>query len=346
MDDVFETIKFDELDFLQFTKDDIILSQICEAIEKEEELINAMHKISFGNEIDMNIDIPVSPRDEMQNGDVEMFRDFDLDVDRSTATNDFDAKSYESKSRFGGISDFEIEKLFLVKKIKIQKGNTRWAFGVYENWRQEKNRSVSLEFAVPELLRMDVSTMSYSLTRFVCDARKKDGSEYLPKSVYYLVCGLLRYLMDNKRHDINFFSDLRFADFRKTLDGKMKSLLSKGLDTKVKQADQITPGDEELLWEREVLGNKTAETLQYNVFFHMCKLFGLRGFDEHRDLTCANVTTGEDGRGKFVHFVGGSSKTFKGGLAHLTLQSKDIRHYCQPGRSDKIYFQAMFWYKR
>lgn len=49
MDDVFETIKFDELDFLQFTEDDIILSQICEAIEKEEELINAMHEISFGN---------------------------------------------------------------------------------------------------------------------------------------------------------------------------------------------------------------------------------------------------------------------------------------------------------
>lgn len=55
------------------------------------------------------------------------------------------------------------------------------------------------------------------------------------------------------------------------------------------------------------------------------------------DLTCANVTTGEDGRGKFVHFVGGFSKTFKGGLAHLTLESKDICHYCQPGRSGKIY---------
>lgn len=128
---------------------------------------------------------------------------------------------------------------------------------------------------------------------------------------------------------------MRFADFRKTLDAKIQSLLSKGLGTKVKQADPITPGDEELLWEREVL--KKQDFRNFAVFFYMCKLFGLRGFDEHRDLTCANVTTGEDGRGKFVHFVGGSSKTFKGGLAHLTLQSKDIRHYCQPGRSGKIY---------
>lgn len=63
----------------------------------------------------------------------------------------------------------------------------------------------------------------------------------------------------------------------------------------------------------------------------MCKLFGLRGFDEQRDLTCANVTTGEDGRDKFEHFVGGSRKTFKGELhvARFTLQRKDIFHYCQ-----------------
>lgn len=129
----------------------------------------------------------------MHNVDVEMFGDFDLDGNRSTATNDFEENSHESKSRFGGISNVEIEKLISSQENQNTKRNTRWAFGVFENWRQEKNRSVSLEFAVPDLLRMDVSTMSYSLTRCVCDARKKDGSEYPPKSVYYLVCGLLRY---------------------------------------------------------------------------------------------------------------------------------------------------------
>lgn len=94
-DNVFETIKFDELDFLQFTEDDITLSQICDAIKKEEELIDCMHEISFGNEFDINIDIPVSPRAEMQNVDVEMFKDFDLDRERSTATNDFEENSSE-----------------------------------------------------------------------------------------------------------------------------------------------------------------------------------------------------------------------------------------------------------
>lgn len=90
------------------------------------------------------------------------------------------------------------------------------------------------EFVVFEFLCMDVLMMSYLLMCFVCDVCKKDGSEYLLKFVYYLVCGLLRYLMDNKRYDIKFFLDLRFVDFRKIFDGKMKYFLLKGLDIKVK----------------------------------------------------------------------------------------------------------------
>ncbi|XP_062598710.1 zinc finger MYM-type protein 3-like [Saccostrea cucullata] len=319
MDDKIGTINFDEIDFLAITEDDFTLSQICDAIEKEEELIDGMN----------HFDINPTGANAL---DLDLFGDFNLDGMDGGATDRFsETNSDESTKRFGGISDYEIEKLISSQENQNTNRNTRWAFGVFEKWRQEKSKNLPFELAVPELLHMDVSTMSYSLTHFVCDARKKDGSEYPPKSVYYLVCGLLRYLRDNKRHDINFFSDLKFAEFRKTLDAQMKSLLSKGLGTKVKQADPITQEDEELLWEREVLGNKSAETLQYTVFFYMCKLFGLRGFDEHRDLTCANVTIGEDGRGKYIHFCGGSNKTFKGGLAHLSLQSKDIRHYCQPG---------------
>lgn len=129
----------------------ITLSQICEAIEKEEELIDGIHEISFGNEFDMNIDILLSPRAEMQNVDVEMFGDFDLVEDRSTATNDFEANSHKSKSRFGGISDFKIEKL-ISSQIKIQRQTLVGHLVLSKTGAKRKNRSVSLEFAVPELL--------------------------------------------------------------------------------------------------------------------------------------------------------------------------------------------------
>lgn len=60
-----------------------------------------MHEISFINEFDINIDIPVSPRAEMQNVDVEIFGDFDLDGERFSTSNDFETNRDEStKSRF------------------------------------------------------------------------------------------------------------------------------------------------------------------------------------------------------------------------------------------------------
>lgn len=123
----------------------------------------------------------------MQNFDVVMFGDFYLDKDIIR----FETNSDESiKLHFGGMLDFEIEKLISRQGNQNTNRNTRWAFGVFKDWRQEKNKSVQLEFAIPELLTMDVSTISCSLTCFECDARKKDGSEYPPsryiiKSVNY-----------------------------------------------------------------------------------------------------------------------------------------------------------------
>lgn len=118
----------------------------------------------------------------MQNVDIEMFGDFDLDRDRFSTIkiNDFETNTdVSTKSRFGVISDLEIEKFkFQVKKITVNtKKNIWWALIVFKNWHQENNRSVSLEIAVPDCLRMDVSTMIYSFTRFGCDARKKEGIE-------------------------------------------------------------------------------------------------------------------------------------------------------------------------
>ena len=111
----------------------------------------------------------------------------------------------------------------------------------------------------------------------------------------------------------------------------MKELLARGVGTKVKQAEQLFPEDEENIWEKGIFGAKNAETLQCTVFFYACKVFGLRGHDEHRDLMCDQFTIGEDTDGKYVEFVGRSTKTYKGGLAQIELANKVIRHHCQPG---------------
>lgn len=113
---------------------------------------------------------------------------------------------------------------------------------------------------------MTSETLNYWMQRFVLEVRKQDGSEYPPRSLYYIVCGLLRYLRDENIHNMNFLDekDNRFA----------------------------------------VFGMHSSKALQYTVFFYNCKLFGLRAYDEHKSLECDQFDLGCDDRGKYIHFHG------------------------------------------
>jgi hypothetical protein len=162
------------------------------------------------------------------------------------------------------------------------------------------------------------------------EIRKQDGSEYSRTSIYNIASGLLRYMRDNNVVDKNFLddSDQRFRNFRKTLDSKMKYLTSAGIGTETKQADPITEQDEETLWNTGQLGGSCAQSLLNTVFYYNCKLFGLRGMDEHRNLTCEQYTFGETNDGlRYIHYHGKNAKNLSGGLKQRKLEPKNIKHF-------------------
>ena len=109
---------------------------------------------------------------------------------------------------------------------------------------------------------------THQLWSFGYEACKQDGSEYPAKSLYYLVCGLLRLLRNKEIYSINFLDekDIRFTNFRKVLDSRMKELVHTGVGTTVKQVKVILPELEEKLWETGVFGDHSAESLQYTVY--------------------------------------------------------------------------------
>ena len=59
----------------------------------------------------------------------------------------------------------------------------------------------------------------------------------------------LRHLRTTTEHEIDFFKDHDFFEFRSRLDAEMKRLQSKGLGSSHKQAEPFTTEEEELLWE-------------------------------------------------------------------------------------------------
>lgn len=73
---------------------------------------------------------------------------------------------------------------------------------------------------------------------FIMETRRKDGVEYPSRSLYLIICGLLRHFKDKNVFDKNISdnNDCRLSEFRKILDSKMKDLLKRGFGTSIKHA--------------------------------------------------------------------------------------------------------------
>ncbi|XP_062606633.1 uncharacterized protein LOC134268405 [Saccostrea cucullata] len=291
-----------------------------------------MHEYGLTTPNDISNDMDIMSSEYTDTGN------FDLDFPDSKA---FVKESAASNRFITPLSETETKDLIESHENRNTKKNTAWAFRVFESWRSHRNDSGEI---VKALHKMTTEEMNYYLGRFIVETRKQDGQPYPPRSLYLIACGLLRHLQDMKVYDKNFLctKTLEFSEFRKILDARMKELLQMGYGTKVKQAQAILPEDEEVLWEKGVFGNSNAEALQSTVFFYACKLFALRGHDEHHQLQCDQFSTGEDQGGTYVEFLGRSTKTYKGGLKELEIVNKNIRHYCQNYERNVAYFVRQY----
>ena len=52
------------------------------------------------------------------------------------------------------------------------------------------------------------------MTRFIPEVRKKNGEEYPPNTLHHLVCGIMRFLRQSGKPQLDFFKDDVFAGFR------------------------------------------------------------------------------------------------------------------------------------
>ena len=319
---------------------DFMLSQVLDTVETEIMVENSLGNLTISQSIEQYLgdEDPTHMDFETINFDLGIFlpgnslEKMDGDIKEETLEC---VKDSQDRRFAAAVSDDDLQKLINSQANPNTRRNTKWSVELFNKWRASREN-------VPCMKEMNAEMLNYWLQRFVLEVRKQDGSEYPPRTLYYIACGLLRHLRDENIHDMNFLDehDHRFAVFRRVLDARMKELLSKGLGTKLRQADPILPDDEKI-WAQGVFGSHSSQAVQYTVFFYNCKIFGLRAYDEHRNLECSQFEIGQDDRGKFVRFTGRSSKTYKGGLKHLQCTNKDLKHYCQEG---KIHVPLLIYY--
>ena len=130
---------------------------------------------------------------------------------------------------------------------------------------------------------IEPAELNKHLAEFIQSMRRKDGEDYEPSSVRCLVSSIERHL--EKNNYINsIINDKEFESFRKCLQAKQKELKTADRGNKGKAAVAITDEEVDKLYENNMLGVSSAESLLNTVWLNNTIHFGMRGCQEHRDL--------------------------------------------------------------
>ena len=200
---------------------------------------------------------------------------------------------------------------------KRTQDDTKYCVSLWNAWKSYRKETTG--DIIEDITELSISALNHWLTSFILEVRKKDGSEFPPSSLYHICCGLMRHLRWNGQPSIDFFSDGDFADFKASLDAEMKRLQSKGLGSKKRQAEVLSESEEELLWQKKLLGDSTLQTLLDSMVFYNGLYFALRSGKEHRNLRsrpCQIELVERPGEKAFLRYTEDVSKNRQGGLKY------------------------------
>ena len=110
----------------------------------------------------------------------------------------------------------------------------------------------------------------------------------------------------NGKPELDVFKDTEFADFRGSLDAEMKRLQSSGIGSKRKQAEVLTQEEDEVLWQKGLLGKATPQTLLDTMVFMNGLYFALHSGREHHQLQfkpCQIELVERTGRRAYLQYV-------------------------------------------
>ena len=154
--------------------------------------------------------------------------------------------------------------------------DTQWCMSVWNDWSNERNKLIADDKAPADPAVLDNrSVFTHWLELFVLEVRTKNGEEYAPNTLHHLVCGIMRHCRTSSMPSVDFFQDPEFANFRRMLDSKMKRIQKKGKGSTKKKGEPLTVKDEELLWEKGVLGDHSPQALLSTIFFTSGLYFAL-----------------------------------------------------------------------
>ena len=245
-------------------------------------------------------------------------------------------------------TDEEVTKARAESVPKKTRDDTAYCVRLWTDWAE--NRNTQTNVLIPSLMQLDCQGLQYWLTRFILEIRTKKGTEYTPNTLHHIVCGIMRHIRQNcGKPEIDFFKDPDFADFRSSLDAEMKRLQAAGIGSVRKQAEPITMDEEELLWEKNILGDHSPEALLNTMVFMNGLYFALRSGIEHRQLRhhpCQIQVIENPGERPYLQYTEDISKNHPGGLKGRKHKPKIVIHHANLENPSRCFVQLFKLYNK
>lgn len=150
------------------------------------------------------------------------------------------------------------------------------------------------------------------LCRFILSVKKQNGEDYEPSSFRGMISSFDRQLR-RKNYPQTINSGPAFAKVMDTLKMKQRELKMAGRGNLPNKADPINTNDIEVLWQSGQLGHASPDCILQTLWLYTTIHFGLRGCQEHRDMTWGDVTLKKDDSGQeYLEFCERQTKTRTG----------------------------------
>lgn len=253
-----------------------------------------------------------------------------------TASTSLTKQPSEPSERFSCVSNEEL--MVLSKGVNIVNTTkaTSWALKNFNDWKRAANKRAKDVMVDDDFfLCSDKEVLSNILSRYVVETRKTNGELYPPKTLYQLMCGLLRHMKECNPDCPNFLDkkDNQFRTLHSSMDAHFHHLHSKGVGREIKQAKALSKEDEHKLWATGVMGTTTPSSLQNAAFLIVGKMFSLRGGQELRELKLSQIVRHSNpDRYEYRENV---SKTRSGTFKKLHVPSKVVSLYTCPDAGNK-----------
>ena len=161
-----------------------------------------------------------------------------------------------STSRLNTTTDAEVQEAAKGYVPANTAKSTGWAVNTCTAWAKHRN---SLDGNKENACHVDLLDKEYppavmcsSLQRFILEARRTDGTKYPAKTLYAILCGLLRHSREVQVDPVNFLNreDSHFKKLHGTCDVVFRKLQQDGIGATKKSAQVIGEAEEDLLWQK------------------------------------------------------------------------------------------------